>query len=242
MKTKDNSILITGGATGIGFELAKAFVAEGNDVTICGRRENKLKEARSKIPSLHTVTCDISKAEERVYLYDLKDVNVLINNAGILRMIDLKNDLTSLHGESEIETNLVAPIQLSTTFIPRLLKHKESAIINVTSGLAFVPMAAMPIYCATKAAMHSFSLSLRHQLRDTSTKVFEVMPPIVDTEIHGDTRNTLKSRSIPPSDVAKATLEALQMNEYEIVVGTAQGLRAGSRNSPEQTFSGINGI
>jgi uncharacterized oxidoreductase len=157
-------------------------------------------------------------------------------------MIDLRDGQCSIYGDSEIETNLVAPISLSTCFIPNLLKHKESAIINVTSGLAFVPMAAMPIYCATKAAMHSLSLSLRHQLRNTSTKIFEVMPPIVDTEIHGDARNGLKGRSIHPSEVAKATLEALQMDEYEIVVGMAQGLRTGSRNSPEQTFSGINGI
>jgi uncharacterized oxidoreductase len=241
MKINGNSILITGGATGIGFELAKAFVEEGNDVTICGRREYKLKEAQDKIPSLKIVTCDISKEKERKSLYR-DDINILVNNAGILKMIDLRDGQCCIYGDSEIETNLVAPIQLSTCFIPNLLNHKESAIINVTSGLAFVPMAAMPIYCATKAAMHSFSLSLRHQLRNTSTKVFEVMPPIVDTEIHGDARNGLKGRSIHPSEVAKATLEALQMDEYEIVVGMAQGLRTGSRNSPEQTFSGINGI
>lgn len=240
MKTKENSILITGGATGIGFALAKAFIDEGNEVTICGRRVDKLKEAKSKIPQLHTIKCDISKAEERECLNNSIDVNILINNAGILRMIDIKKGLSSLIGESEIETNLVAPIQLSATFIPSLLRYKESAIINVTSGLAFVPMAAAPIYCATKAAMHSFSLSLRHQLRNTTLKVFEVMPPIVDTELHKDARNGLKDRSISPSEVAKVTLEALQRDEYEIVIGMAQDLRTGSRNSPEQTFQGIN--
>ncbi len=241
MKIKDNSILITGGATGIGFALAKALVEEGNEVTICGRRKDKLIEAKNKIPQLRTTICDVSKAEERECLNDLIDVNILINNAGILRMIDLKNGLSSLSGESEIETNLVAPIQLSATFIPSLLRYKESAIINVTSGLAFVPMATMPIYCATKAAMHSFSLSLRHQLRNTVIKVFEIMPPIVDTDIHGDARNELKNRSISPSEVASATLEALKRDEYEIVVGMAEGLKTRSRISPEQTFRGING-
>ena len=242
MKIKDNSILITGGATGIGFALAKAFVEEGNYVTICGRRKDKLMEAKDKIPQLHAVTCDISKAEERECLHDLVDVNILINNAGILRMIDLRKGLPSLNGENEIETNLVAPIQLSTAYIPSLLKHEESAIINITSGLAFVPMAAAPIYCATKAAMHSFSLSLRYQLRNTVIKVFEVLPPIVDTELYKEARNELKNRSIPPSEVAKATLKALQWDEYEVAVGMAKDLKTGSRNNPEQTFLGINGI
>jgi uncharacterized oxidoreductase len=242
MKIKDSSILITGGATGIGFALAKAFVEEGNEVTICGRREDKLKDAKRKIPQLRIIRCDISKAEERVRLNDSLDVNILINNAGILRMIDLKNGSSSLIGESEIETNLVAPIQLSAVFIPSLLRYKEAAIINVTSGLAFVPMATMPIYCATKAAMHSFSLSLRHQLRNTVIKVFEIMPPIVDTEIHKEARNELKNRSIPPSEVAKETLEALQRDEYEIVVGMANDLKTGSRTNPELTFQGINRI
>jgi uncharacterized oxidoreductase len=242
MKIKDNSVLITGGATGIGFALAKALVEEGNEVTICGRRKDKLMEAKNKIPQLRTATCDISKAEEIECLNDLIDINILINNAGILRMIDLKNGLSSVIGESEIETNLVAPIQLSATFIPSLLRYKESAIINITSGLAFVPMVAAPIYCATKAAMHSFSLSLRHQLRNTVIKVFEVMPPIVDTELHKEARNELKNRSIPPSEVAKATLEALQRDEYEIVVGMAKDLKKGSRENPELTFQGINRI
>jgi uncharacterized oxidoreductase len=242
MKIKENSILITGGATGIGFALAKAFVDEGNEVTICGRRVDKLREAKCKIPQLHTIKCDISKAEERQCLNDLTDVNILINNAGILKMIDLTNGLSGLFGESEIETNLVAPIQLSTIFIPSLLRYKESAIINVTSGLAFVPMAAAPIYCATKAAMHSFSLSLRHQLRNTTLKVFEVIPPIVDTELHKDARNGLKDRSMPPSEVARSTLCALGIDEYEIVLGMAQDLRTGSRTNPEQTFQGINRI
>jgi uncharacterized oxidoreductase len=242
MKIKDNSILITGGATGIGFALAKVFVEEGNDVTICGRREEKLKEAQNKLPELNIIKCDVTKIEDRIFLYSLKDINILINNAGILRMIDLKTDKSSLYAENEIETNLLAPIQLTTGFMAQLLEKKESAIINVTSGLAFVPMAAMPIYCATKAGMHSFSLSLRHQLRNTSIKIFEVMPPIVDTDIHKEARNELKNRSIPPSEVAKATLESLQKDEYEIVVGMAQGLRTGSRYSPEQTFSGINGM
>jgi uncharacterized oxidoreductase len=141
-----------------------------------------------------------------------------------------------------VDINLTAPIHLSAYFIPDLLKQKDSAIINISSGLAFVPLAVMPVYCATKAAIHSFSVSIRHQLRDTSIKVFEVIPPIVDTELDKGTRDERgqEDKGIPPAEVAKATLKALEKDEYEIVIGMAQNLRMGSRNDPEKIFQGIN--
>lgn len=248
MKINGNTILITGGATGIGFELAQAFVKEGNDVIICGRRENKLKDAKSKLPQIHTRVCDLSKEKEREALYnwvksDFRDINVLVNNAGIQRMIDFKKGISELSaGEDEIDINLKAPIHLSACFIPDLLKQKESAIINVSSGLGFVPIAFMPVYCATKAAIHSFSLSLRHQLRDTSIKVFEVIPPTVDTELDKGARDRRgqKDKGIPPVEVARATLKGLEKNEYEIAIGMAQNLLMGARNNPEQIFKMIN--
>lgn len=167
---------------------------------------------------------------------------MLINNAGIQRMVNLKKGTKDLlAGEDEIETNLVAPIHLSAYFIPLLLKKKEAAIINVSSGLGFVPIAAMPVYCATKAAVHSFTISLRHQLGDTSIKVFEIVPPMVDTELgKGTTEEGGGYKGIPPSEVAKATLAALVNDEYEIVVGEAKRLVTGSRTDPEQTFQSIN--
>lgn len=244
MKTKGNTVLITGGATGIGFALAKMFVKEGNEVIICGRREHKLNEAKDKLPQIHTMRCDITKVADRFALYgnikrEFEDVNMLVNNAGIGRKIDLKQGKLGLM-EDEIYTNLMAPIHLSACFIPDLLEQKESAIINVTSGLAFVPIAAMPIYCATKAAMHSFSVSLRHQLKDTSVKVFEVSPPIVDTEFHKDARSEIKSRSIPPSEVAEETLRSLERDEYEIPIGMSKKLMSTDINNFDQIFIGIN--
>ena len=244
MNTNGNTVLITGGATGIGFALAEAFIKKGNEVIICGRREHKLKEAKDKLPQIHTMVCDITNVNNRFILYynvrnDLKDINILVNNAGIGRMIDLKKGETSLM-EDEIHTNLIAPIHLSALFIPDLLRRKESAIINVSSGLAFVPMAAMPVYCATKAAIHSFSISLRYQLRDTALKVFEVIPPVVDTELHKDARDELKNRSIPPSVVAEETLIALEKDEYEIPIGMSKNLRMTDINNFEQIFQGIN--
>ncbi|VVB90987.1 L-rhamnose 1-dehydrogenase (NADP(+)) [uncultured archaeon] len=248
MKIKGNTILITGGSTGIGFALAEAFVKEGNTVIICGRREHKLKEAKNKYPQIHTRVCDLTKETEREALYnwvrfEFKDINILINNAGIQRMIDFRKGISNLSdGENEIDINLTVPIQLSAYFIPELLNKTESAIINVSSGLGFVPLAIMPVYCATKAAMHSFSLSLRHQLKNTSIKVFEVIPPMVDTELDKGSRDERgqRDKGIAPAEVARATLKALEKNEYEIAIGMAQNLRMGARNNPEQVFQGIN--
>ena len=248
MKINCNTILITGGATGICFALAQAFVKEGNNVIVCGRREHKLKEAKSKLPQIHTRVCDLTKEKEQEALYnwiksDFKDINILVNNAGIQRMIDFKRGISDLTaGENEIDINLTAPIYLSASFIPLLLKQKESAIINVSSGLGFIPIAVMPVYCATKAAMHSFSLSIRHQLRNTPIKVFEVIPPTVDTELDKGARDERgqADKGIPPVEVARATLKALEKNEYEIAIGMAQNLRMGARNNPEQIFQGIN--
>jgi uncharacterized oxidoreductase len=166
-----------------------------------------------------------------------------VNNAGIQRMINFKTGISNLaEGENEIDINLTTPIQLSAFFIPDLLKQKESALVNVSSGLGFVPIASMPVYCATKAAMHSFSVSIRHQLRDTSIKVFEVIPPTVDTELDKGARDERgqEDKGIPPTEVAKATLKALENDEYEIAIGMAQNLRMGARNNPEKVFQSIN--
>jgi uncharacterized oxidoreductase len=248
MKIKDNTILITGGATGIGFSLAQALVNAGNKVIICGRRESKLKEAKDRLPQIQVRVCDMSKEKERESLFkwveaNFKDLNVLINNAGIQRMVNLKKGTKDLFsGEDEIETNLMAPIHLSAYFIPLLLKKKEAAIINVSSGLGFVPIASMPVYCATKAAVHSFTVSLRYQLRDTSIKVFEIVPPAVDTELgKGTTEEAAQEyRGIPPSEVARAAITAMTNDEYEILVGEAKDLVMRARANPEQAFLSIN--
>jgi uncharacterized oxidoreductase len=248
MKTRDNTILITGGATGIGFSLAETLVNAGNRVIICGRREGKLKEAKNKLPQILIRTCDVSDEKERKLLFNwvkdnFNDLNVIINNAGIQRAVNLKKGTQDLFaGENEIETNLVAPIHLSAYFIPLLLKKQEAAIINVSSGLGFVPIASMPVYCATKAAVHSFTQSLRYQLRDTSIKVFEIIPPMVDTELGKGTieEGNQEFRGISPSEVAGATLTAMENNKYEIMVGEAKDLVMGSRTNPEKAFQNIN--
>jgi uncharacterized oxidoreductase len=247
MKTKDNTILITGGATGIGLALAEILLNSGNKVIICGRRENKLKEARDKLPEIQTRVCDVSREKDRESLFnwvkkEVPDINVLINNAGVQRFIDFRKGTAELFNRGdEIETDLVSPINLCAYFIPLLSEKSEAAIMNVSSGLAFVPIASMPVYCAAKAALHSFTVSLRHQLKDTPIKVFEIVPPVVDTDLSkGNPDEPDDHRGIPPSAVAKAVLAAMANNEYEIVVAEAKNLVAGSRTNPEQAFRNIN--
>jgi uncharacterized oxidoreductase len=243
MKTTKNTILITGGATGIGFSLTEHFLNADNEVIICGRREAKLKEANKKYPKLHFKTCDVTNPNDRDALFEwissnFGKFNILVNNAGIQRAIELKKGVDELKGEDEIEVNLRAPIYLSALFIPLLLKQEEAAIINVSSGLGFVPIASMPIYCATKAAIHSFTISLRYQLKDSSIKVFEVIPPTVDTELDKGRRGSY--RGIDPSEIGKATLTGVENDNFEITVGESEGLRTVSKANFDQIFSRMN--
>jgi uncharacterized oxidoreductase len=243
MRTAGNTILITGGATGIGFSLAKSL-CETNRVIICGRRESRLKEARDALPRLETIMCDLTKDRDRQSLFDwatshFPDLNIVINNAGVQRQIDLRKGLTDFSpGENEITTNLEAPIALTALFVPHLLQKNNAAIVNVTSGLGFTPLAILPLYCATKAAMHSFTLSLRHQLSGTSVKVFELVPPTVDTELDRGARDRReqKDRGIHPDEVARAALLGLANDQFEIVIGAANNLRS----NPDKMFNMIN--
>ncbi len=253
MKISGNTILVTGGSTGIGLALAEAFMKQGNKVIVCARSEDTLDNAKNKLPGLITRRCDLSIDGERESLYrwvtdNYDDINVLVNNAGIQRMIDFKNgpaDLLkyrALDGEDEIEINFRACVYLTACFVPEFLRRKEAAVINVSSGLGFVPLAMMPVYCATKAAIHSFSMSLRHQLRDTPVKVFEIIPPMVDTNLDKGAREAReqRDRGIPPAEVARAALKSISDSEYEIAVGAARNLVMGARTNLEQIFSNMN--
>jgi uncharacterized oxidoreductase len=249
MKTSHNTILITGGATGIGLALAGIFIHGGNDVIICGRRQEKLFEAQSRFPEIHTRVCDVSDYSNRQALFEwvigrFPGLNILVNNAAIQKQMDFTKGVEQqLPGENEIAINFIAPVELSALFIPHLMKQEEAAIVNVSSGLGFVPLSRMPVYCATKAAMHSFSWSLRHQLSKTNIKVFELIPPTVDTELGRGAREKRKQeyRGIPPIDVAEATLAGLAKDEFEITIGQSQGLRTHTVQEAEELFQRMNG-
>ncbi len=246
MDLKNNTILITGGATGIGFALAESLLKLGNKVIICGRREERLAEAKKKLPDIEVKRCDVSKAGERKLLVDwinsnYRETNILVNNAGIQRQVDFKKGAEDLmKSDDEIDINLKAQVYLSAQLVPMLMKRSESAIVNVSSGLGFVPLSRFPVYCATKAAIHSFTLSLRHQLRDTSVKVFEIIPPTVhDTGLKGKPIEKT-DWSVSASEVASAAVKGIIEDQYEIAIGPSKAWVSGSREDLDKIFRNIN--
>jgi uncharacterized oxidoreductase len=246
MKMKDNTILITGGATGIGFALAESFVKLGNTVIVCGRRADKLEAAKKRLPALYVKQCDVSKESDRNAVQawveeNFKGLNVLVNNAGIQRRVDFTKGAEDLaKKEDEIDINFKAQVYLAAQFVPMLSKQEQAAIVNVSSGLGFVPLTIFPIYSATKAAIHSFTKSLRHQLRGTSIRVFEVIPPTVyDTELKG--RPTEKvDWAVSSSEVAEAVIKGLEEDEFEIAIGPSRRWMSSSKVELDQAFSNIN--
>ncbi len=192
MKTTGNTILITGGGSGIGRGLAEAFHRLGNQVIIAGRKQRALDETTTASPGMKSVTLDVSDPKSiqsfaTQVTKDYPSLNVLINNAGIMRpenLLEASNDLST--AEKTVTTNLLGPIRLTAALLPSLRKQPRATIMTVSSGLAFVPFAVTPTYCATKAAIHSYSQSLRYQLKSTKVDVIELIPPYVQTTLMGD--------------------------------------------------------
>src|SRR5437868_877948 len=228
MHLTGNSLLITGGATGIGFELARVLVERGNDVAICGRRRERLDEAKAKIPALTTIVADVSDRAAREKLAaSLPRTNILVNNAGVQHLFDFRDPSQLARIDEEIAINLTALIHLTTLFIPVIEKNEQPAIVNISSGLAFAPLARIPIYCATKAAVHSLTISLRHQLRESGIRVFEVIPPIVTSELGSYHRpQAVKERALPADAAVARMIEGLERDEFEIAIGEAENMRA----------------
>ena len=248
MKLSGNTVLITGGATGIGYAMAESFLEAGNDVIICGRREDRLLKAKQKHPDIHIKVCDVADEEDRKTLFkwsteNFSDLNILVNNAGVQRDIDFTKGVAEfLAGESEIKINLEAPIVLSGMFIPFLTGKKEAAIINVSSGLGFVPAARMPVYSASKAGLHAFSMALRHQLKNQRIKVFEVVPPAVDTELNAEgraKRGNFKA-NLEPADFVASVMECFQDDIFEIGFGMSEGFIKASRAELDKSFQLMN--
>jgi len=189
MKLTGNTILITGGGSGIGRGLAERFHGMGNQVIIAGRRRQALEETAQANPGMKSVVLDIEDpasigAVTAQMAKEYPALNVVINNAGIMRAEDLRAQTDPLADvEAMVRTNLLGPIRLTAALLPLLQKQTHSAIVNVSSGLAFVPLAMTPTYCATKAALHSYTQSLRYQLKGTTTEVVEVIPPYVATDL-----------------------------------------------------------
>ena len=212
MQMTNNTILITGGGSGIGRALAEAFHALGNEVIIAGRREAVLGEVAAANPGMKTAVLDIQSAEAikdfaRQLVADYPALNVVIHNAGIMRDEDVKSgDLET--AEATVATNLLGPIRLNAALLPTLLAQPRAAVLSVSSGIAFVPKAGNPTYGATKAAIHSYTQALRYQLQDTDVQVIELAPPFVQTELQGPEQAT-NPNAMPLSDYIAETMHLL---------------------------------
>ena len=243
MDFASSTILVTGGASGIGLALATRFHSAGATVAVCGRRENRLREASERLPGLITRVCNLSDRDERRALAawairDLPRLNVLVNNAGIQRYPQLADGEGNWAAtEEEIAVNLEAPIHLTTLLVPHLRRQQAPAIVNITSGLAFAPLARAPVYSATKAALHSFTLSLRHQLAATPVEVIEIAPPAVNTDLGGPGLHTF---GVDVDEFADAMIAPLRAGDLEMGYGFSDEARRGSRQDLDELFRRIN--
>jgi uncharacterized oxidoreductase len=246
MKTTGNTILITGGGSGIGRGLAEAFHALGNHVIIAGRHKRALNQTTAANPGMTSLALDIedpanirSFAAEVAMRYPA--LNVLINNAGIMRVEKLPAQQENLaDAESTIATNLLGPIRLTAALLPLLQKQPRSVIMNVSSGLAFVPMARTPTYCATKAAIHSYTQSLRYQLQGSTIEVLELIPPYVATDLMNGASDP---RAMPLGEFLAEVMEILktQPTAVEICVENVKPLRFASESGRyDSVFQGLN--
>lgn len=229
MQLEGNTIFITGATSGIGLAFAEAFLGLGNKVIVCGRRADKLNELAGRHEGLITYTADVGKQEEREQLArriltDHPDVNVLMNNAGVQYYNNLAQRFEYSKAEEEVSINLLAPLHLIALFVEHLKKQPRAAIVNITSGLAYVPISFMPVYCATKAALRSATMSLRHQLKDTTVKVFGIAPPSVNTELGYQNRGPEHRAhgGMPISDFLAEAMEGIKNDQYETLVGAAK--------------------
>lgn len=239
MNSSNNKILITGGASGIGLGLTERFIRENNTVIICGRREAALNEVVAQFPSVITRVCDLSIADERKALYqwiqdEHSDLTVLVNNAGIQQWMSVADDNFFERAQAEIQVNIEAPIHLASLFIqlPAL-----TSIINVTSGLAFVPLTKVPVYSATKAFFHSFTLSLRALVKPRGIEVIELIPPALNTDLGG---KGLHDQAPPVSAFIDAIFEQLKQGKTELTFGFSEAMTKASPDDLRAAFDRMN--
>lgn len=239
MKIVNKKILVTGGASGIGLGLAQQFATDGNTVIICGRRMDVLEEAAAKIPRAITKQCDLSSAKEREQLYqwianEHPDLNILVNNAGIQQWLKVTDADFFTRSEQEIAINIEAPIHLCSLFtgLPAL-----ETIMNVTSGLSFVPLTKVPVYSATKAFLHSFTLSLRQLLKEKKIDVIEIIPPALNTDLGG---KGLHDQAPPVADFIASVFKQMEEGKKELTFGFSENMVKAGPEEMKKAFERMN--
>lgn len=248
MTKSGNTILITGGGSGIGRALAEAFASAGNTVIITGRDVKKLQSVVDANRGIRSAALDVTDPSSietfaRTVMQEFPGLNVVINNAGIMQIEDIQAAPENLSAaEATVATNILGPIRLTSALLPHLQKQADATVAFVTSGLAFVPMAATPTYSASKSAMHAYAVALRHQLRGTNVKVMEIIPPYVQTELMGP-QQAADPHAMPLADYIAETMSIIQGNPdvEEVVVERCKPLRYAIKNGNfDQIFKILN--
>ncbi|NDI98739.1 SDR family NAD(P)-dependent oxidoreductase [Flavobacterium sp. LaA7.5] len=240
MKLQNNTILITGGTSGFGFEFTKRFLELGNTVIITGRNQEKLDETKEVFPDVHTYQSDVSKPEDIISLYNqvterFPDLNIIINNAGIMRKIVLHDTYELTDITQEVDIDLIGPIRMVQQFLPHLKKQQNAAIMNVTSGIALMTFPIAPIYSASKSGLRAYTKALRVQLKKTNIKVIELVAPGSSTPLNDKflgEEGVRASALMAPEKIVDDAIKGMQKDKEEVYPGISKVLKVISRLAP----------
>lgn len=246
MELRNSTVLITGGTSGIGLEFVKQLTQQGAHIIVTGRNTDKLNQAKAQFPNIQVFQSDVNSPKDIELLYkavtlQYPQLNILINNAGIMRYVDLQSAKYGIENiTDEIEINLSGTIRMVHQFLPHLKTHKSAAIINVSSGLAYVPFPISPVYSAAKAGVHAYTKVLRLQLKNTNVKVFELAPPGTDTPLQNEFSSVLdNSQNMKVGKMVNIAIQGILKDKLEIKPGMAKVLKVMSRIAPDFIFNQI---
>lgn len=244
MELKNNTVLITGGTSGIGLELVKQLTEQGANIIVVGRNPDTLDETKKKFPNVHTFQSDVSKPKNIEQLYkdvtqQFPELNIIINNAGLMRQMDLQDTTLDLENiNREIATNLSGTIQVVHQFLPHLITKKSAAIVNVSSVVAFMALSTSPVYSASKSGVHAYTKALRLQLEKTNVKVFEVLPPGVKTNLQSDwVMPPNPSQMMKVDKMVSEAVKGILKDKLEIKPGLSGVVKVMSRIAPNFIMS-----
>jgi uncharacterized oxidoreductase len=238
MKLQNSTILVTGGTNGIGLEFARQLLDQGANVIVTGRDPDKLNSTKKRFPKIITIQCDVDSAESVVAIFEqvtmlYPDLNIIINNAGIMRSVAIDDKHVNIDNVTdEIETNFSGTVRMVHQFLPHLMTKPSSAIVNITSGLAFIPFTTSPIYCGTKAGVHIYSQALRVQLKETNVKIFEVAPPKTDKPLQTAVPEEPNSRAMKVDEMVRVAIKGILRDKMEIRPGLSNVMKWMSRIAP----------